>query len=102
MLELTTEAARQVGKSLILRVQVSSFDAACQMIAANLGIGVLPLLACRSPIKTLGLQTLKLTDPWATRQLFAATRADSTLAPVARLLYEHLTNMKESQHAVGR
>jgi DNA-binding transcriptional LysR family regulator len=102
LLELTTEAARQAGKSLTLRVQVSSFDAACQMIAANLGIGVLPLLACRSPIKMLGLRTLKLTDAWAIRQLFAATKSGAALAPVARLLYEHLTNMSEGRQGVAR
>ena len=39
-------AARDAGLPLRRRIQVRSFDAMCEMIAAGLGIGVLPLGAC--------------------------------------------------------
>jgi len=46
LLELVPRAAEREAKPLRVRVQVRSFDAMCQMISANLGIGVLPRAAC--------------------------------------------------------
>jgi len=46
LLELVPRAAEREAKPLRVRVQVRSFDAMCQMIGANLGIGVLPRAAC--------------------------------------------------------
>jgi len=45
LLELTSRNAEKLGKQMRLRIQVRSYDAMCQMIAVNLGIGVLPLQA---------------------------------------------------------
>ena len=46
LLDTLARAARDAGLPLRLRIQVRSFDAMCEMIAAGLGIGVLPLGAC--------------------------------------------------------
>lgn len=40
--------AAQNARMMRLCIQVRSFDAMCKMIAANLGIGVLPLEACQA------------------------------------------------------
>ena len=90
LLELTSRAAEAAGKPLRLRIQVRSFDAMCQMIAANLGVGVLPLSVSRHHAKSLRLHAIRLSDTWATRRLFLATRADSRLSPAAQLLSKHL------------
>lgn len=90
LLELTSRAAEAAGLPLRLRVQVRSFDAMCHMIAANLGIGVLPLSACLPQISALRLKVVKLTDDWAGRKLVAATRPDADLSGAAVLLRDHL------------
>ncbi|WP_331852049.1 LysR substrate-binding domain-containing protein [Polynucleobacter necessarius] len=42
LLELTSRCAEKLGKQMKLRIQVRSYAAMCQMIAVNLGVGVLP------------------------------------------------------------
>ncbi|WP_454720568.1 MULTISPECIES: LysR family transcriptional regulator [Cupriavidus] len=90
LLELTSRAAERAGQPLRLRVQVRSFDAMCQMIAADLGIGVLPLAVCRLQAQALGLKMIALTDDWSTRRLLLATRSGMPLSLAAQLLRDHL------------
>jgi DNA-binding transcriptional LysR family regulator len=90
LLELTSRSAEKLGKQMRLRIQVRSYDAMCQMIAVNLGIGVLPLQACIAQIQAMDLQTVPLDDSWAKRNLLLAIKANSTLSPSANLLCEHL------------
>ncbi|WP_395703273.1 LysR family transcriptional regulator [Aquabacterium sp.] len=90
LLELTSRAAEEAGLPMNLRIQVRSFDAMCHMIAANLGIGIVPLAACRAQIAELKLKAVRLSDAWAQRRLLLAVRAAAELTPAARLLYEHL------------
>ena len=90
LLELTSRAAERVGKPMRLRVQVRSFDAMCHMIAANLGIGVMPLAACRGQVAVLGLRVIQLNDDWAARQLMIAPRSNGVLSRAAALLVAHL------------
>jgi DNA-binding transcriptional LysR family regulator len=90
LLELTARAAAQEGLALRLRVQVRSFDAMCQMIAAGLGIGVVPLAACLGPVRTLGLHAIRLRDAWSARTLMLACKSRSSLQPASRLLMDRL------------
>jgi DNA-binding transcriptional LysR family regulator len=90
LLELTSRAAEQAGIPMRLRVQVRSFDAMCHMIAANLGIGVVPLAACRAQVTKLGLKIVRLNESWANRRLLLATRSSVHLSAAAALLLDHL------------
>jgi DNA-binding transcriptional LysR family regulator len=90
LLELTSRSAEKLGKQMRLRIQVRSYDAMCQMIAVNLGIGVLPLQACIAQIKAMDLQVIPLDDYWARRNLLLAIKTNTTLSPSANLLCEHL------------
>jgi DNA-binding transcriptional LysR family regulator len=90
LLELTSRAAEREGQHMRLRVQVRSFDAMCQMIAAGLGVGVLPLGACASQAQALQLKVVKLTDSWAQRQLVLAFNPQRSLSPAAQLLMARL------------
>jgi DNA-binding transcriptional LysR family regulator len=73
-----------------LRIQVRSYDAMCQMIAVNLGIGVLPIQACAAQIKAMGLKTVQLEDAWAERNLLVANKAEINHSPATKLLSQHL------------
>jgi len=90
LLELTSRSAEKLGKHMKLRIQVRSYDAMCQMIAVNLGIGVLPLQACAAQIKALDLKTIQLEDSWAHRNLLLAMKAKINQLPAATLLSQHL------------
>lgn len=92
LLELTSRSAEKLGKNMRLRIQVRSYDAMCQMIAVNLGIGVLPYQACAAQIKAMELKTIELEDPWAKRNLLLAIKSNSYLSPAASLLSRHLLN----------
>ena len=92
LLELTSRHAEKIGKQMKLRIQVRSYDAMCQMIAVNLGIGVLPYQACAAQIKAMGLKVIQLEDPWAQRNLVLATKADINQSPATILLSKHLLN----------
>ena len=91
LLNTITSAAHDIGFPLRLRVQVRSFDAMSEMIASNLGIGVLPLGACFRKLEPMGLKAVRLVDAWAERQLLIATSAARPLSGSATLLVEHLS-----------
>jgi len=90
LLELTSRSAEKLGKQMNLRIQVRSYDAMCQMIAVNLGIGVLPFQACAAQIKAMGLKVVQLEDTWAKRNLLVATKAGINHSPATILLSQHL------------
>jgi DNA-binding transcriptional LysR family regulator len=87
-LQAETEA---MGQRLKLRIQVRSFDAMCQMVAAGLGVAVLPADAVRALVRSLNLRQIPLQDPWARRQLLIGVRDMQTLPRHARMLVEHLS-----------
>lgn len=79
----------QLGRPLRIRIQVRSFDAMCQMVAAGLGIAVLPDAAVQALVKALGLRKLELTDPWVERELLLGVRDVGALPRPVRLLLDH-------------
>ncbi len=84
----------QLGKPLRLRIHVRSFDAMCQMVAAGLGIAVLPVAAAQPLCQALGLRLIELTDPWVERDLLLGVRDLGALARPVRSLLDHLMACK--------
>lgn len=92
-------AAAQQGRSLDVRIQVRSFNAVCRMVAAGVGIGMVPNSSVAfsqgdSPSETSatvdGLKTVKINDAWAPRDLQLCVRSRSSLSAAAAALYDHL------------
>ena len=83
-------ASGAVSKPLRIRIQVRSFDAMCQMVAAGLGIAVLPATAARPLVQALGLRQIELSEDWAERELLLGVRELGALARPARKLLDHL------------
>ena len=90
LLELTSRQAERLNKQMRLRIQVRSYDAMCQMIAVNLGVGILPIQACAPQIKAMDLKVIHLDDAWAKRNLLLATKENGRQSPASTLLIEHL------------
>jgi DNA-binding transcriptional LysR family regulator len=91
--------AALAGKPMLTRIQVSSLDAACRIVAAGLGLAVLPREATEPHARTSGLAMIPLADAWAMRRFVVCSRAESSLSASARLLVGHLA--AETQAADG-
>lgn len=87
---LLTRVAADLDSVLHWRVHVTSFDAACAMVAAGLGVAIVPRAAASPYIRSLALVSVPFTDAWAQRQLFLCTRTQGELHPAAKRLYAHL------------
>ncbi|HKE93085.1 MAG TPA: LysR family transcriptional regulator [Povalibacter sp.] len=91
---LLSRVSADTGMALNWRIQVTSFDAACAMVAAGLGVSIVPRGATTAYIRSLSLAAVPLTDPWAKRQLFLCTRTGTVMHPAAQLLFEHLRTQR--------
>lgn len=79
-----------LGRSLRVRIHVRSFDAMCQMVAAGLGLAVLPDAAVQPHLKSMGLRRIELEDAWVERELLIGARDLKALERPVRALLEHL------------
>lgn len=66
------------------RIQVGSFETACRMIEAGVGVGVLPGTAARRHAQTMGIAIVGLRDAWALRELRICARNVDALPAFAR------------------
>jgi len=80
MLEAQQRAAMAAGRTLKLRMQVRSFDAVGHMVAAGLGIALLPKDAARPIVRAMQLHWRPLADAWVHRQLQVVVRPDADAA----------------------
>jgi DNA-binding transcriptional LysR family regulator len=70
-------AAMAAGRPLKLRMQVASLDAVAHMVAAGLGIGLLPKAAAMPIVRAKKLSWRPLTDAWARRHLKLGVRKEA-------------------------
>ena len=82
--------AARLGVRLRVRARLRDFDAICQMVAAGVGIAVVPEAAARRCARSMPISLLAIRDAWANRQLAICARSFKSLARPARLLVEHL------------
>jgi DNA-binding transcriptional LysR family regulator len=83
-------AAARAGRTLTYRVIVSNFDAAFRVVAANLGISVLPTEVGSSYARLHGIKVIPLSDAWARRRFVVCFRDFDSLQPAAQKMVEHL------------
>jgi len=84
-------AAASAGRTIKLRIHVTGLDAMCRMIHNGLGVGVMPQRAFELMHGVGELESVALTDAWASRQIALVARDFSSLPVTARLLVDHLT-----------
>ncbi|MDQ2104588.1 LysR family transcriptional regulator [Azospirillum isscasi] len=96
LLAVIMRACMETGSSIKLRIQVRSFDGMCRMIEANLGIGILPVLAIEHQLASGRIRAVPLDEPWAARRLFLCMREFAALPVSARQLVQHLTAAVEA------
>ena len=80
------------GEELRHRVQVTTFDAACRIVAANLAVAIVPREASRPFVKAFGLRTIQLADEWALRRFVVCMVDRAALTVTARLFVDSLAS----------
>lgn len=88
-LHLAGHAAR-LGARLRFRARLKDFDAICQMVAAGIGVAVVPELAAKRCARSMAIAVVRLRDPWAHRKLAVCARSFKALPRPAQQLVEHL------------
>jgi DNA-binding transcriptional LysR family regulator len=84
-------ASSDLGVSLRMNTRTSGFDAISRMVAACLGIAIVPRSVAAAYTETLAVKMLTLNEDWADRRLMAAVRSVDTLTPAAAAFLTHLT-----------
>ena len=84
------EHAMRAGNPLSFRVRVRTLEAICHMVASGVGLAIVPETAARRCRRSMAIQSVRLSDPWAIRQLAICTRDADALPQYARKLLEHL------------
>jgi DNA-binding transcriptional LysR family regulator len=83
-------AAAALGGSINVGLQMRSFDAACRMVAAGLGLAVLPRQAIAPQLAHLDLRAVPLAEDWAERTHFLAWRTGAEVPAAVRTLVDEL------------
>lgn len=79
-----------LGRSIKLRIQLSSFDAMCRMIGAGVGVGIVPESAARRNQSSTDIALIELVDAWSVRERYILVRSREALPRYADVLIETL------------
>ena len=92
LLEFLKKEVSEYGQTLPLRIQVYGFEAACRMIEAGVGIGVISESSALRYQKTMQLEIVALQDAWATRERSVVVREFESLPEAAKSLIREIRN----------
>ncbi|MCU1728577.1 LysR family transcriptional regulator [Pseudomonas sp. 7P_10.2_Bac1] len=83
------KAANDLGRSLKIRMEVSSYDALCGMVQAGVGIGILP----EGSLSIYNIEratVISLDESWTSREISVCVRSREALSVAAGLFLDHL------------
>jgi DNA-binding transcriptional LysR family regulator len=66
------------------------FDAICRMVAADVGIAVVPEAAAKRCAQSMPIVMIRIRDPWANRRLAICARSFKSMPRAAKQLVEYL------------
>ena len=82
--------AARLGARLRFRARLNNFHSIGQMVAAGIGIAVMPEVAAKRCAKSMRIGLVRIRDPWASRKLVICARSFKALSRPAQQLVEHL------------
>src|SRR5882672_10995678 len=85
--------AARLGARLRFRARLNNFDAIGQMVAAGIGVAVMPEIAARRCARSMKINVIRLRDPWANRRPAICARSFRALPKPAQQLAEYLKKM---------
>jgi DNA-binding transcriptional LysR family regulator len=86
--------AASLGARLRFRARLRDFDAICQMVAAGVGVAVVPEAAARRCARSMPIMMIRIRDPWANRRLAICARSFKALPRPAKQLVEFLRKIE--------
>jgi DNA-binding transcriptional LysR family regulator len=86
--------AASLGARLRFRARLRDFDAICQMVAAGVGIAVVPEAAAKRCARSMPIMMIRIRDPWANRRLAICARSFKTLPRPAKQLVDFLRKIE--------
>jgi len=86
------KAANDMGRSLKIRMEVSSYDALCLMVQAGVGVGIMPEGSV-GIYKMDGARAVVLEEDWALRELALCVRSREGLSIAAGLFMDHVLSL---------
>jgi DNA-binding transcriptional LysR family regulator len=99
---LLHRAAAEAGQTLRCRATVSNFDAAFRVVAAGLGVAVVPRELGLLHAAGGALVLVELSNPWAERRFAICHRAGDELSPVAARLADWLQARAAADQGLGQ
>ena len=102
LIALYRHHARLLGSELRERAYATSFSSVQRLVAAGLGVAILPapaLLSCAEPD---GPRVIPLEEPWAYHPIVLCLRKADRLSAAAKLVLDHLLNSAATSSAAGR
>jgi DNA-binding transcriptional LysR family regulator len=85
-----TGHAAKLGARLRFRARLNNFDAIGQMVAAGIGVAVMPEVAARRSAGATKIGVVRIRDAWANRRLVICARSFKALPKPAQQLVEYL------------
>lgn len=93
---MLSRAAALAGKQLVYRTQVSNFQASLRVVAADLGISIIPREVVGASAETYGLKVVPLRDSWARRRFNICYREKDKLNKAAQMLLDNLAALAKT------
>lgn len=92
---LLVDRAGLLNRKLGMRVLMSSYETMCMMIAAGVGVGVLPESCAERYVRSgMPLEVVKLSDAWSLRERYVIYRDLDALPLCARAFIDTLIEMQ--------
>ncbi len=79
-----------MGASFDVRIKVSGFESLCRMVEAGVGIGILPDSVAERLRRSHDIGVVRLSNPWAVRELKICVQRLDDLPSFGRALVDHL------------
>jgi DNA-binding transcriptional LysR family regulator len=86
-----SKTALMLGQNIQFRIQVESFEATCHMVAAGVGVAIVPESTTRRLRGALPFSIVPLDEQWSKRELQLVSRPAGPLAPHVQKLFDALT-----------
>lgn len=93
------QMSEEANRRYKLRIQVGNFEAACRMIEAGVGVGIMQRTAAQRYAQWMDIRVVALSDEWALRKLQICVRSRAALPLFAQDLVGLL--IEDAQPAQG-
>jgi molybdate transport repressor ModE-like protein len=93
--------ALRLGVQIRTRVRMRDDTQVCELVAAGVGIGIVPLSIAQS-MQAARIVHVEISDAWAVRRIHACARDRKALSRPAQLLFQHLAENGCPQQARGK